>query len=194
MSSFQGPAGQRTLKVVMTFLEMAGPPRRAHRPAPLKQLAVLRAHEPSLSFYRYLYNTIGAPWHWTDRRLMGDGELAAIIGDEKVEIYVLYVGGVPAGFVELDFRQSPRVELTAFGLMPEFNGQGLGRYLLQWALDAAWRPETELVTVKTTTADHPRALGMYQKAGFAVVDRADAYLAPIADVSVRPAAAPEQDD
>jgi GNAT superfamily N-acetyltransferase len=182
------------LKVVVTFLEMNEPPRRAGRPAPLKQLAVLRAHEPTLSFYRYLYDTVGAPWHWSERRQMGDDELAAIIGDDIVEIFVLYVGGVPAGFVELDFRNSPRVELALFGVIPEFAGQGLGQYLLQWAVDAAWRPETEVLAVTTNTAEHPRALGMYQTAGFAVVNRNETYLTPIAGFAGRPEAAPEQDD
>ena len=173
---------------------MHEPPRRANHAAPLRKLAVLHAEKPTLSFFRYLYDTAGAPWHWTERRLMSDDDLAAIIHDDKVEIFVLYVGGVPAGFFELDFRQSPRVELAIFGLLPEFTGQRLGSFLLQWAVDAAWRPGTEILTVKTNTADHPRALSMYQKVGFAVVDRGEAYLMPTGAYRGVSPAAPEQDD
>ena len=194
MSLVHGPTGRRTLKVVVTLLEMTEPPRRAHQPVPLKKLAVLRAEKPTLSFYRYLYETIGAPWHWTDRRLMADDELAAIIWDDKVEILVLYVGGVPAGFVELDFRNAPRIELALLGLIPEFADHGLSNFLLRWAIDAAWRSETEVLTVKTSSADHARALGMYQMAGFAVVGRAESYLVPVTSFAGMAQAVPEQDD
>jgi len=188
-----GQTGQRTLKVILTFLEMTAPPRRASRPAPLKKLAVLRAEKPTLSFYRYLYETVGAPWQWTDRRLMSDDELQAIVHDDSVEIYVLYVAGVPAGFVELDFRTMAEVEIVLLGLVPEFTGQGLSGFLLNWAVDTAWRQETALLKVTTNTLDHPRALGMNQKVGFDVAGRAESYLVPLSAIEAGTLAAPEQD-
>jgi hypothetical protein len=36
--------------------------------------------------------------------------------------------GAPAGFAALDRRVEGEIELVPFGLMPEFIGQGLGRY------------------------------------------------------------------
>jgi hypothetical protein len=42
--------------------------------------------------------------------------------------------GVPAGFTELDRRIEGEIELVQFGLTPEFIGQGLRRYFLQWSL------------------------------------------------------------
>jgi ribosomal protein S18 acetylase RimI-like enzyme len=124
---------------------------------------------------------------------MGDDELAAIVHDDKVEIYVLFVAGVPAGFVELDFRTMGQVEIVLLGLVPEFTGQGLGGFLLDWAVDAAWRPATEVLKVTTNTQDHPRALGMYQKAGFNVTGRAESYLVPLSAIEAGTLAAPEQD-
>ena len=166
-------------------------PRRPTVAAPLRKLAVLRAEKPTLSFYRYLYETIGRPWLWTDRRDMSDDALAALIHDDKIEIYVLYVAGVPAGFTELDFRGETRVEITHLGLVPEFTGQGLGRFLLNWSVDAAWRQETRVVAVETDTADNPRALGMYQRAGFNVVGRAELERTPRSALANQPS--PSQD-
>ncbi|MFQ5784719.1 MAG: GNAT family N-acetyltransferase [Alphaproteobacteria bacterium] len=154
------------IETTVTYLEMRAPPKRPGVPAPLGKLAILRAERPTVSFYRYLYNSVGGPWNWTDRRRIDDDTLRAIIEDPKVEIYVLYVAGVPAGYVELDRRFESEVELAYFGLMPEFVGRGLGSYFLDWAVTAAWMAGPERLWVHTCTLDHPRALSLYQRAGF----------------------------
>jgi GNAT superfamily N-acetyltransferase len=169
---------QRTLDTVITFLEMTAPPKRPARPAPLRKLAVLRAENPPLSFYRWLYATVGGEWNWTDRLQIDDETLLATIHDPKVEIYVLYVAGCPAGFAEIDFRREGEAELALFGLLPEYIGQRLGGYFMDWVVTAMWRPDVHRAVVDTNTHDHPRALAMYQKAGFRVVRREDSWLVP----------------
>ena len=52
-------AGDRSVSCTITFLEMATPPTRPVRPAPLRKLAILRANKPPLSFYLWLYRTVG---------------------------------------------------------------------------------------------------------------------------------------
>ena len=168
----------RTLETVITFLEMTAPPRRAPRPVPMRKIAILRAETPPLSFYLWLYRTVGGDWNWTDRLAMPSEDLLAVIHDPAVEIMVLYVGGVPAGFAELDFRRGDVAELALFGMIPDFIGQGLGGYFLDWVIDALWRPGIARVIVDTNTRDHPRALAMYQKAGFSVARREQSWLVP----------------
>ena len=102
---------------------------------------------------------------------MNESDLAAIIQDEKVEIYTLLVGGVPAGYGELDRRNSPDIELAYFGLMPEFIGQGLGGYFLRWMIDQAWTYEPKRLFVHTCTEDHPAAIHNYQRHGFVPYDQ-----------------------
>ena len=154
------------LRMVVTHLEMKARPAQPTLPAP-RRTALLRAEQPTLSFYRYLYNTIGERWLWYERRAMDDAALASIIHDPGTEIYVLYSGGVPAGYAELNRRAKKEIELAYFGLMPEFIGQGLGRYFLSWAVNCAWAYEPERLWVSTNNFDHPRALQSYQRAGFA---------------------------
>ena len=101
-----------------------------------------------------------------DPLVMDDKTLRAVIHDQRVEIYVLYVEGVPAGFAELDRRAEPDIELAYFGLVPEFIGRGLSGYLLSAALDIAWSHEPKRVWLNTNTLDHPRALALYQRLGF----------------------------
>lgn len=154
------------LEIITTYLEMTAPPTRPSVPRPVGQFAVMRLERPSVPFYRYLYNQVGEPWMWVDRRRMSDAELAAAIGAEGVEIYVLYSGGEPAGYVELDRRAKPDIRIAYFGLTPAFIGRGLGRYLLSWAVDLAWSYGPERLLVSTWSFDHPRAFLNYQKAGF----------------------------
>jgi GNAT superfamily N-acetyltransferase len=157
------------LRVVVTYLEMTTQPANPKQRPPIEKLALLRAERPTVSFYRYLYNTVGEPWLWVDRRKMNDAALAAVIHDAKVEITVLYVGGVPAGFAELDRRGKDAVDLSYFGMIPEFIGMKLGPFLLNCAIDAAWAGGARKLTVNTCTLDHPKALQLYQRAGFVPV-------------------------
>jgi GNAT superfamily N-acetyltransferase len=166
MSSLPAPRPDGKLDLVTTYLEMGSAPARAPHPAPKRKLALFRADAVPLHFYRYLYNTIGELWLWYERRMMEDAALAAVIHDARVEVYVLYAGGVPAGYAELDRRREGEVELAYFGLMPDFIGQGLGRYLLDWTIDTAWRRSRHRLWVHSCNLDHPRALQTYQKAGF----------------------------
>jgi GNAT superfamily N-acetyltransferase len=161
------PRGDGKLETTITYLEMTERPPHPHVVPPQgMKLALLRAKPPSVGFYRYLYDTVGGPWLWYERRALDDAALGRIIGDDQVEIFVLYVEGTPAGFAELDRRRPPEIELAYFGLMPDYIGKGLGRYLLTWAIDTAWSHEPERLWVNTNTLDHPKALALYQRCGF----------------------------
>jgi hypothetical protein len=121
--------------------------------------------------YRFLYNTVGAPYLWWLRRAMADRQLAALLDDSRVGIYVLHVDDKPAGFYELDSTPWPAVNLSYFGLMPDAIGKHMGFPFLRHAVDAVWRSGARAMTVNTCNADHPRALPSYQRAGFRVVRR-----------------------
>lgn len=155
-------------KITVTSLQMFGPPNRNKQRTPPPYTSIMRAIKPSVSFYRYLYNNVGGPWFWYERRQMDDETLRQIIQNPAIEVYVAYLNGVPAGYAELDCRFTPTIELAYFGLMSEFIGLGLGAYLLDWIIDRAWSYEPARFWVHTCTLDHPRALDVYQKAGFKI--------------------------
>lgn len=157
--------------VTVTFLRMD------RSPLPPRALpagtAIVTLAQCTVPFYRYLYDTVGAPYVWWLRRTLSDAALASILGDALVSIHVLYRGGEPAGFFELDRRPRPTVNLSYFGLMPHAVGQGLGTAFLGAAVQAAWAGGTRAVTVNTCTADHSRALPGYLRAGFLPVRHVD---------------------
>ncbi len=144
---------------------MIEPPARPERALP-NGVAIVHAVAPTVSFYRYLYDTVGERWSWTDRRKMDDASIRAVIQNPRVAIYVLYAQGTPAGYVELDFRTEPDAQIAYFGLLPEFLGKGLGGILLDFGIRAAWQRHPRRVWVHTCTLDHPRALPLYISKGF----------------------------
>lgn len=166
LDAAHAPPGSGRIEVVVTYLEMTALPLRQPAPTPAGKFALLKAEQPPVPFYRYLYNQVGETWFWYERRRLSDEDLAAIIGDPKVEIYVLYAEGVPAGYVELDRRGQDDIAIAYFGIMPGFVGRGFGSYLLDWAIDLAWSYEPKRLVVDTCTLDHPKALRIYQRAGF----------------------------
>ncbi len=151
--------------VTVHYLEMMTPSRRTVS-APREGLTVVHVQSPTVPYYRSLYNAVGQDFHWLSRRKLSDEALAAIIGDARDELHVLHVDSTPAGFAELDRRQPHEIELVQFGLLPEFIGQGLGKWFLQWTIDKAWSYEPKRFWLHTCTLDHAAALPNYLKAGF----------------------------
>jgi GNAT superfamily N-acetyltransferase len=123
--------------VITTYLQMFAHMQRIV-PPPREGLAVVHARHPTVAYYRFLYDAVWRDYNWTSRKKLSDAELAALLHDPQLEVHVLTADGVPAGFAELDKRTESEIELVQFGLMPEFIGQGLGRYFLQWIIDKAW--------------------------------------------------------
>lgn len=161
---------RKTIPVTITHLEMHARPERPRMALPSlpgKTVSLMRAKDPTADFYRFLYGSVGRPWHWYERLQLNDQDLLALVRHPAVEISVLYVDGVPAGYFELDAAQAGEIELKYFGLMPEFIGLKLGPWLLDTAINTAWDKGPKRVWVHTCTLDHPKALATYQKAGFA---------------------------
>ncbi len=165
-------AGDR-VEVVVTFLAMEGRPGYPRPHLPLGPAsALIAAERPPAWYFLDLYTAVGEEWEWTDRLDQPREELQAFLHDPAVTLYSFVRAGWPHGFFLLDGRTPGVVDLATLGLVPEAIGRGLGTFLLQTAVHAAWdRPGTDLLTVNTNTLDHPRALSLYQKAGFAPVRR-----------------------
>lgn len=146
---------------------MTAPPDAASPPGAPPGAAIDRLTRPTVAAYRTLYERAGQHWTWTARTLMSDRDLTAIIEDARVEIFVVTEGGVDAGYVELDGRSAPELELAYLGIFPEYLGRGLGRWALGWIVRYAWRERSpSRLWVHTCTLDHPAALPLYRKAGF----------------------------
>lgn len=167
------------VEVTVTFLEMASPPAY-YPPLPYgRQIALLKTRNIPLHFYRYLQDRIGRKWHWVNVLRLSDEELSAKIHGPGRDIRVLYLDGAPAGFFDLKPEPGGPLELAYFGMMEQAMGQGLGRWFLGAAIEAAWSHHPTVVTVQTCTLDHPAALSLYQKLGYSPVGQTKEMVVPL---------------
>ena len=173
------------LAVHRWYLRMDKPWEVADRDPPMDGLTIMRAHDPSIAFYRFLYHTAGEEFVWGDRRRMSDETLAGLIKNPDVHVMVLYKQGTPAGFFDINFSDPNETEIKYFALLPGFIGQGLGSYLLTQSIRYAGQRKVPLV-LDTCTLDHPSALENYRKRGFVVYDEDDEeYPDPRLDGTIR---------
>jgi GNAT superfamily N-acetyltransferase len=150
---------------VVTCLEMTERP--PPRPGPLPDGVTLsRMGAADTARFRALFAGIGQDIMWFSRLVIPDEALAALIGDPQVHSLALVRDGKDIGLLELDFRVTGECELSFFGLVPAEVGTGLGRFLMNEALDRAWSQPISRLWVHTCSFDHPAALGFYQRSGF----------------------------
>jgi len=140
--------------------------------APSDDLAIVRAVNPTIGFYRFLYHTAGEEFVWGDRRRMSDKQLALLIGNPDVHVMVLYKSGTPAGFFEINFSDPNSSEIKYFALLPGFIGQGLGSYMLNQGIVYGGQRKVPL-ELDTCTLDHSSALENYLKRGFEIYHEED---------------------
>jgi GNAT superfamily N-acetyltransferase len=165
--------GEATERAVVTVVFL----RMNHRPARpvvvLPEGATLGPERLGVKDYRALYNEVGTPWLWWLRRTMPDELLAQHLARPAVAIHVLRMDGKIAGFFETDAGFWPDVNLNYFGLVPGAIGKGLGKVLLNAAVDSVFLNAIGLrgMILNTCSADHPKALPNYLAAGFREVRR-----------------------
>lgn len=126
------------------------------------------AHEisPSVALYRELYDRVGQPWLWYERRLLSDEALNALLSQPGHELHVARSSEDLVGYFELDGD-----ELVFFGLTLNHIGQRIGPWLLDRAIERGLARGSQRLSLNTNTVDHPRALETYLKAGFRIVRR-----------------------
>jgi GNAT superfamily N-acetyltransferase len=161
------------VEITVTHLAMTERPAYPRPPIPGGATAALIAAEaPPPWYFLDLYEAVGAGYEWTDQLTRPEPVLRAMLADPEVVLYTFMRAGWPHGFFLLDGRRAGTCDLAYFGLVPEAHGRGFGRFLLCTAVHMAWdRPGTTRLTVNTNSLDHPRALPLYQQAGFEPVRR-----------------------
>lgn len=160
------PTPEGTLLVTVTHLEIAPATWRRRSGEPPLQVAVERAGSCGAARYRELYDRVGRPWLWYERRLMSDDDLERLLDEPGHELHVARHDGELVGFFELTSD-----ELAFFGLTLPYVGRRVGPWLLDRAIGRAFAGGCGRLKVNTNTVDHPRALETYRRAGFQIVGR-----------------------
>jgi GNAT superfamily N-acetyltransferase len=148
--------------VVRTYLALDDPD--AIRPAPrpgLAGLEIVRVKPPRGDVNRWFYVRVGAPHNWIDNLHWSNAQWQSWA--DRVETWIALLADERAGYCELR-EDAGGVELAYFGLLREHHGQGLGGYLLTFALRRALEIAPR-VWVHTNTEDGPAALPNYLARG-----------------------------
>jgi GNAT superfamily N-acetyltransferase len=155
--------------VTRTYLELRGPSELTPgRPLGLP-IDLIHRRPITADDYRALYNLVGEPWLWRDRRIWSDRELDSYLASPRIHIWSAHRGSETAGYFELQQHGDAIVEIMYFGLAPRFIGQGIGGWLLTRAAEEAFRLGGERVVLNTCTLDSPHALPNYLARGFRIV-------------------------
>jgi ribosomal protein S18 acetylase RimI-like enzyme len=124
-------------RLVTTHLQMTDPTHFRPAFSDDHRAVIRRMDRPDVAFYRFLYGEVGREWRWRDRLLLSDDELLNLLAQPSTTVYVLYVDGAPAGYVELN-KQGDETEIAYFGLRAAYQGSGYGKHLLSYGIAQAW--------------------------------------------------------
>ena len=155
------PRADGRLPITITHLEMVRADWTQRAQPPDIDVSIERVEAPTPAFYRDLYDRVGRPWLWYERRLLSDAALAALLTEPGHELHVARHNGDLVGYFELAGE-----ELVFFGLTLAYVGRRIGPWLLDRAIERAFARGATRLMLNTNTLDHPRALDTYRKAGF----------------------------
>jgi GNAT superfamily N-acetyltransferase len=148
--------------IVRTYLELDDPARlRPSGPPRVAEVQIARVEPPDGAVNRWFYARVGARHNWTDHAGRSEAEWQAWA--DRVETWMATAAGERAGYYELR-PDGAGVEVAYFGLLPAFQGRGLGGFLLTHALRRAFELAPR-VWLHTNTQDGEAALPNYRARG-----------------------------
>ena len=160
------PRSDGKLVVTITHLELGSVEWTRGGLAPDIAVDIVRVVAPTAAQYLDLYDRVGRPWLWYERRLLGDDALSALINRPGHELHIARHDDALVGYFELYEN-----EIVFFGLTPDYIGRRVGSWLLDRAIERGFARGAATLILNTNTVDHPRALDTYRKAGFRIVRR-----------------------
>ena len=158
------PRPDGRLPVTITHLELPAANWTRRGQPPDTAVSIEHVGAPTAAFYLHLYDRVGRPWLWYERRLLGDEALAALLNRAGHELHVARHDDALVGYFEFDDD-----EIAFFGLTPDYIGRRIGPWLLDQAIERGFARGFSRLVLNTNTVDHPRALDTYRKAGFHAV-------------------------
>jgi ribosomal protein S18 acetylase RimI-like enzyme len=158
------PRSDGRLPVTITLLELAPADWTRRGLPPDITVDIARERAPTATMYLDLYDRVGRPWLWYERRQLGDEALTTLINRPGHEVHVARHDGALVGYFELYDN-----EVVFFGLAPDYIGKRIGPWLLDRAIERGFARGAATLVLNTNSVDHPRALETYRKAGFRIV-------------------------
>ncbi|RQX12384.1 GNAT family N-acetyltransferase [Micromonospora ureilytica] len=157
---------------VVTYLEMNN--ATDLRPSKVVPELSLRRVDVGLPLVHAINAQVGAPHGWRCASRTSE-EWQELMRSRPLRQYrFITLKDETVGVANVEPHPDGEVEITAFGLMPEHVGKGLGGHALTLTIRQAWdmvaleSPAVRRVWLHTCSSDHPNALRNYQRRGMTV--------------------------
>ncbi|MEU8185413.1 GNAT family N-acetyltransferase [Micromonospora sp. NPDC049044] len=157
---------------VVTYLEMRDV--RDLRPGKVVPELLLRRVDGGLPLVRVTNAQVGAPYGWRSASRTDDEWQELLRCHPLRQYWFLTLNDEAVGVANMEPQRDGDVEITTFGLLPEYVGKGLGGHALTLTIRQAWdtaavgSPAVRRVWLHTCSFDHPNALRNYQRRGLTV--------------------------
>ena len=153
-------------QVTTCYLELRSLEEFTPSAAEVPDLEIREARIACPELGRFLYTAVGRAWRWSDRLNWAYSTWLAHLERPQVEVWIAYLDGVIAGYVEFEHQSEESVEIAYFGLLGQFMGMGIGGPLLSDTVERAFRTGAQRVWLHTCSLDSPRASENYRARGF----------------------------
>jgi RimJ/RimL family protein N-acetyltransferase len=157
---------------VVTYLEMND--ANDLRPGQVVPDLLLRRGDLALPFVRITNARVGAPYGWRSTSRTDDEWQELMRSRPLRQYWLITLKDETVGVANLEPQPDGDVEITTFGLLPDYVGRGLGGHALTLTIQQAWNsaavnsPAVRRVWLHTCSFDHPNALRNYQRRGLTV--------------------------
>src|SRR5215203_4001500 len=105
-------SGSLPRRAVRTYLEMSEPADLSPSPAPALNTRIEKEARCPPALWRSLYTEVGRQYNWVDRLAWTDDEIARYLSDPALELWILRVDDVVAGYFELRKEGDGAVEIA----------------------------------------------------------------------------------
>lgn len=154
------------VEVTITYLEMTCADQLVAGKPPPAEIALDSVGASALALIRSTHDRIATPHHWLSLG-WSERQWLNLLSRPGVRCWIARAGADVIGMILMEKHASGDVEISKFGLVPDFVGRGFGGHLLTLAIRLAWDlGEVDRVWLGTTSIDHPYALSNYRARGF----------------------------
>jgi GNAT superfamily N-acetyltransferase len=156
-------AEQTVTYLRMTQPEQLRPGNAAPAPVPV-QLKAMGFDQSDLA--KSIYKRIGKKYGWPEKP-----EWIEAVDERKRHFHLIVAGEETLGLAKIINHGNGSVEISTFGLVPEYVNRGYGAAALTAVVREAWRWALSgnvngQVWLRTSSIDHPHALRNYLARGF----------------------------
>ncbi len=156
-------------KINRNYLEINSIEELVPEKKPYDDLSLEKVNPRDFQLNKFFYKEIGKNHRWTDRLVWTDKNWINYLNLPGVSTYIIKKNKDLVGYFEKIFhKEKLECEIAYFGILEEYFGKKIGKYLLSEAIKKSFEIGSKRVWVHTCSLDHKHALNNYLARGMKV--------------------------